>query len=82
MKKLIYFIEFLITCVFFIFFKIIGYKISSNLGFVIGKVFGPFFRSKNLIIENLKKANISIKQSHEQVAYGVLGNYGRMFAET
>ena len=81
MKKLIYFIEFILINIFFILFKFLGYKISSNLGFLIGKLFGPVFRSKNLIIENLKKSNISIKQSYKEVASNVLGNYGRIFSE-
>ncbi len=81
MKKLIYFIEFILINIFFILFKFLGYKISSNLGFLIGKLFGPVFRSKNLIIENLKKSNISIKQNYNEVATNVLGNYGRIFSE-
>ncbi len=81
MKKLIYFIEFLIVYIFFILFKLLGYKISTNLGFLIGKFFGPFFRSKKLIIENLKKSNISLKQNYEYIASNVLGNYGRIFSE-
>ena len=81
MKRLIYFTEFIFVYIFFIFFKILGYKISSNLGFLIGKFFGPLFRSKKLIIENLKKSNISLKQSYKQVASNVLGNYGRVFSE-
>tara|TARA_Y100000741_G_scaffold239341_1_gene183209 strand:+ start:644 stop:1504 length:861 start_codon:yes stop_codon:yes gene_type:complete len=81
MKRLIYFTEFIFVYIFFIFFKILGYKLSSNLGFLIGKFFGPLFRSKKLIIENLKKSNISLKQSYKQVASNVLGNYGRVFSE-
>ena len=81
MKKLIYFIEFIFIYIFFILFKILGYRISSNLGFSIGKLFGPIFRSKNSIIENLKKSNISLKQSYSQMANNVLGNYGRVFSE-
>jgi len=81
MKKIIYFIEFIFVYIFFIFFKLLGYKISSNFGFLIGKFFGPIFRSKKSIIENIKKSNISIKQSYKQVASNVLGNYGRIFSE-
>ena len=81
MKKLIYFIEFILVNIFFIFFKLIGYKSSSNLGNLIGKLFGPMFRSKKLIVENLKKSNISLKQSYIEVASNVLGNYGRIFSE-
>ena len=81
MKKLIYFIEFIFINIFFFFFKLLGYKISSNLGFLIGRLFGPIFRSKSLIVENLKKSNISIKQNYNEVASNVLGNYGRIFSE-
>jgi len=81
MKKLIYFIEFIFVYFLFIFFKLLGYRISSNLGNLIGKFFGPIFRSKKLIVENLKKSNISLKQDYIEVASNVLGNYGRIFAE-
>ncbi len=81
MKKLIYFIEYIIIYILFIIFRIIGYKNSSNLGFLIGKIFGPVFRSRYIIVENLKKANISFKKNNYEIAKNVLGNYGRIFAE-
>ena len=81
MKKIVYFIEFILIKVLFIFFKIIGYKYSSNLGFLIGKIIGPIFRSKKLIIKNLQKANLQKQNNLEKIAADVLGNYGRIFAE-
>ncbi len=66
---------------FFTIFKIIGFRASSKLGFLIGKYFGPIFRSKELIINNLKKANIDKKNNFEKIASNVLGNYGRIFSE-
>ena len=81
MKKIIYFIEFIIVYFLFILFKLLGYKLSSNLGYLIGKFCGPLFRSKKSIIENLKKSNISTKQNYNQLASNVLGNYGRIFSE-
>jgi KDO2-lipid IV(A) lauroyltransferase len=81
MKKIVYFIEFILIKVLFIFFKIIGYKYSSNLGFLIGKIIGPIFRSKKLIIKNLQKANLQKKNDLQKIASNVLGNYGRIFAE-
>ena len=81
MKKIVYFIEFILIKVLFIFFKIIGYKYSSNLGFLIGKIIGPIFRSKELIIKNLEKANIQKQNDLKKIASNVLGNYGRIFAE-
>ncbi|MDC0350494.1 lipid A biosynthesis acyltransferase [Candidatus Pelagibacter sp.] len=81
MKKIVYFIEFILIKVLFILFKIIGYKYSSNLGFLIGKIIGPIFRSRKLITRNLQKANLQKQNNLEKIASDVLGNYGRIFAE-
>ena len=81
MKKLVYFIEFIIINLFFIICKILGYKISSDLGFFVGKTFGNIFRSKKSIIQNLIKSKISIQTSEDTFAQNVLGNYGRILAE-
>ena len=81
MRKIIYFIEFILIKILFIIFKLIGYKFSSNLGFLIGIIFGPLFKSKKQIIKNLEKANIQKKQNLKKIASNVLGNYGRIFAE-
>ena len=81
MKKIIYFIEFLLVKFLLIICKIIGYKLASNFGFFIGKNFGNFFRKKKSIIENLYKSKIVIKISDNQFANNVLGNYGRILAE-
>ena len=81
MKKIVYFIEFILIKVLFIFFEIIGYKYSSNLGFLIGKIIGPIFKSKKQIIKNLQKANLQKQNNLEKIASDVLGNYGRIFAE-
>ena len=81
MRKLVYFIEFIIINLFFIICKILGYKISSDLGFFVGKTFGNIFRSKKSIIQNLIKSKISIQTSEDTFAQNVLGNYGRILAE-
>ena len=60
MKKLKYFIEFLAIVLLFLIFRIVGYKIASNFGCFIGKNFGPKFRSKAIIKENLRKFKTSI----------------------
>jgi len=80
-KKIIYFFEFILIYALFIVFKIIGYKTSSNLGFIIGKLLGPIFRPKSLIIKNIEKSNINLKKNKNEIAINVLGNYGRIFAE-
>jgi len=81
MKKINHLIQFIIIKIFFTIFGIIGYRASSNLGFLIGKYLGPIFRSKELIINNLEKANIDKKNNFKKIASNVLGNYGRIFSE-
>ena len=81
MKKINHLIQFIIIKIFFAIFGIIGYRASSKLGFLIGKYLGPIFRSKESIINNLKKANINKKNNLEKIASNVLGNYGRIFSE-
>jgi KDO2-lipid IV(A) lauroyltransferase len=81
MKKIAYFLEFILIKILFFFFQLIGYRLSSNLGFFIGRFIGPIFRSKKIIIQNLKKANIKRSESLSSIASDVLGNYGRIFAE-
>ena len=81
MKKIIYFIEFIVIKFFFIICQLLGYKFSSDLGFYIGKTFGNIFRKKTSIIGNLKKSKISIDISENKFAENVLGNYGRILAE-
>ena len=82
MKKFIYFLQFLIVYFLFIIFKIIGYKNASNLGFLIGKYLGPFFKSKKKINEAINHIDeIRKSASKKNFASEVLGNYGRIFAE-
>ena len=81
MKKIAYFLEFILIKILFFFFQLIGYRLSSNLGFFIGRFIGPIFRSKKIIIQNLSKANIKHSESSSLIASNVLGNYGRIFAE-
>jgi KDO2-lipid IV(A) lauroyltransferase len=81
MKKIGYLLEFILIKILFILFQLIGYRLSSNLGFIIGRTIGPIFRSKKLIIQNLEKANIDYPDNLSKIASNVLGNYGRIFAE-
>ena len=81
MKKIIYFIEFILVRLLFIIYKILGYRLASNLGFFVGKNLGNFFRKKKSIIENLNKSKISINIPTDKFADNVLGNYGRILAE-
>jgi KDO2-lipid IV(A) lauroyltransferase len=79
MKKFKHFLQYIFIYIFFLIFKILGFKKSSNLGNIIGKFLGPIFRSKSSIINNLEKAGINKNQ--KIIASNVLGNYGRILAE-
>ena len=82
MKNFIYFIEFIIITTLFLIFRIIGYKAATNFGFFIGKVFGPIFRSKKKIVENIKSYKRSLKKNEiERIIKKMWGNYGRILAE-
>ena len=81
MKKIVYLLQFILIKILFILFKLLGYRLSSNLGFFIGRTIGPIFRSKKIIIQNLEKANIKQSGNASRIASNVLGNYGRIFAE-
>ena len=82
MKYLNYFIQFILTILCFILFKILGPSLSSRLSGKIFEKIGPFFRSKKTIHSNIKRAypNIEIKEI-TNIANLMWNNYGRVFAE-
>ena len=82
MKIIKYFFEFIIIISLFSIFKILGLKNASNLGSILGKLIGPFFRSKKIIKENIKigLGNIDEKQKNI-IIKGMWSNIGRTFAE-
>ena len=82
MKFIKYFFEFIIIISLFCIFKIIGLRNASNLGGVLGKLIGPFFRSKSLIKKNIKLGLGDIsKDEEEKIINGMWSNIGRTFAE-
>jgi len=82
MKIIRYFFEFITIISLFCIFKIIGLKNASDLGSILGKFIGPFFRSKNLIKQNIKigLGNIEGKKEAEIIS-SMWSNIGRTFAE-
>jgi len=82
MKIIKYFFEFIIIISLFCIFKIIGLNNASSLGSILGKVIGPFFRSKNIIKQNIKigLGNLD-KKKEEEIINGMWSNIGRTFAE-
>ena len=82
MKKIRYFVEFLIIIFLFVIFKILGFKLASNLGGLIGKSVGPLFRSKKKILSNISKALPKIGEKNtELIVKKMWENYGRILSE-
>jgi KDO2-lipid IV(A) lauroyltransferase len=82
MKIIKYFLEFILVIFCFLIFKIIGLKLSSDLGEVIGKYFGPLFRKKIIAKKNILIAfpNLSEK-SIDKMIDQMWRNIGRIFGE-
>ena len=82
MKKIRYFVEFLIIIFLLVIFKILGFKLASSLGGLIGKSFGPLFRSKKKILSNISKALPKIEEKNiELIVKKMWENYGRILSE-
>ena len=82
MKIIKYFFEFISIISLFCIFKIIGLKNASNIGSVLGKIVGPFFRSKNIIKQNIKTGLGNLDEKNEkEIINGMWSNIGRTFAE-
>ena len=82
MKYIKYFVQFLFAISCFLIFKILGPRLSSNLGGKIFEIIGPFFRSEKIINSNIKKAlpDINLKNL-KKIKRLMWNNYGRTFAE-
>ena len=82
MKIFKYFLEFIFIVILFIIFKILGFKLASNMGGYIGKKIGPLFRSKQIILTNIKNALPSTNKADlELIIQSMWENYGRILAE-
>ena len=82
MKYIKYFFEFLFSIFFFLFFKIIGPKLSSKISGKLFEIIGPFFRSKKVIYNNIKRALPEIDENNlKNIENSMWNNYGRIFAE-
>ena len=82
MKIIRYFLEFILVIFFFLIFKIIGLKLSSDLGERIGKYFGPLFRKKIIAKKNILIAfpEFNEKTINEMID-SMWKNIGRIFGE-
>ncbi len=82
MKLIRYFFEYIFIIVLFGLLKLLGYKTASEFGYFLGKTFGPFFRSKKIIKNNLIKFDNSLTpEKIANISKEMWGNYGRILSE-
>ena len=82
MKLIKYFFQFLfISCLLF-FFTILGLKLSRIISSKLFSAFGPFFRSKKIIKQNISFAfNESDKEFKKVIINNMWKSYGKILAE-
>jgi len=82
MKIIKYLLEFIIVIFLFIFFKLIGRKLSSDLGCKIAKNLGFKFKSKERTIANIRRAFPTLDTLNKQKYLEEMWcNIGRTFSE-
>ena len=82
MKIAKYFFEFISIISLFCIFKILGLRNASNLGSILGRFFGPFFRSKHILKQNIKTGLGNMDEKKEaEIIDSMWSNIGRTFAE-
>ena len=82
MKYFKYFIQFILTFLSLLVFKLLGPNLSSNISGKIFEKIGPYFRSKKIIHLNIKRAIPKINSKDlEKITNLMWNSYGRVFAE-
>jgi KDO2-lipid IV(A) lauroyltransferase len=82
MKKIKYFFEFIIISLLFFIYKIVGFKMASFISGKIFELFGPLFRSKQIIKSNIRRAIPKINLSElDIIKKDMWNNYGRTLSE-
>ena len=82
MKSLKYFFQFIVVLFFFAIFKILGLKFSLIFSSKLIALVGPFFRSKNTIKTNIKKAIPDLDPEEiKKIINDMWKNYGKILSE-
>ena len=82
MKYFKYFVQFILTFLSLLVFKLLGPNLSSNISGKIFEKIGPYFRSKKIIHLNIKRAIPKINSKDlEKITNLMWNSYGRVFAE-
>ena len=82
MKKIKYFFEFIIISFLLFIYKVLGLKISSFISGKIFELFGPLFRSRQIIKSNILRAIPEISSIEmNKIKKDMWNNYGRTLSE-
>ena len=82
MKSIKYFLQFLFIGFLLIFFKVIGLKLARIISSKLFSMFGPFFRSKEIIKKNISFAfHESDKEFQKIIIDNMWKSYGKILAE-
>ena len=82
MKSLKYFFQFIVVLFFFAIFKILGLKFSLIFSSKLIALVGPFFRLKNTIKTNIKKAIPDLDPEEiKKIINDMWKNYGKILSE-
>ena len=82
MKYIKYFFQFFFICLLFFIFKIIGLKFSRIISSKLFIIFGPLFRSKQVIQKNISLAfPDSNKEFKKKIIDNMWKSYGKILAE-
>ena len=82
MKKAIYFIQFLLTIIIFFIFRLLPINFVSIIGGKIFQIFGPYFKSHQIAILNVKKVfNESDQSEINKIVSKSWQNLGKTFIE-
>jgi len=82
MKKIKYFIEFLLIIFLLIIFKILGLKVSLFISSFIFRMIGPLFRAKKISYNNLSIVLPNITETKKNKIIDMMWkNYGKIFSE-
>ncbi len=82
MKPLKYFLQFFFISILLIVFKIIGLRLSRIISSNLSQIFGPFFRSKEIIEKNISFAFPNKDQNFKKnITNEMWKSYGKILAE-
>jgi Kdo2-lipid IVA lauroyltransferase/acyltransferase len=82
MRNIKYFFQFIVIIFLFFLFKILGYKLSSNLSGYIFSILGPLFRSNYIANKNLEKGMPgSSPKERSKLLNKMWINYGKILSD-